>query len=166
MKLLTTLKKNKEIISLNRTAIQGLYNRNQELKKLEDENGFHTENGLNLRTIKQNNKEMAIKRDDENIRLEQKNIFIEARIDEMLKNFKQNVPLMQLGRILKLLDKTFMHNGKTLKLYEIINESIRNHKPFYLQYKTLIKECIKYWDDDLKQWKTKNQNRTIKIYSH
>jgi len=77
---------------------------------------------------------------------------VENKIDLMLKYFNKNMKPKTKGMVLKLLNKyysnCFIKNGLknySTKLYDLINFAIENNIDFYLQYKSLEKECIKHY---------------------
>ena len=153
MGLLNDIKNKKETISYNKSAIMGHKTRIKELQQ--NDKLMKGERELFIQT----QKEMGENRIKENIKLEKEIEELENKFNEMLKYFKANKPPMQMGRIINLLDKTYNNpfkneglNGYSKKLYEIINFAIENNKQFYLQFKTLEKECLKVYDYDLKRW--------------
>ncbi len=84
---------------------------------------------------------------------------IENKINLILKYFNQNMNPKTKGMVLKLLNKEYNNKfnnnglkGYTVKLYKLINYAIENNIDFYLQFKTLENECIKGYNEVLKEW--------------
>ena len=146
----------REEISYNKTFIFSSLQRNRELSESMDKDDY-VNGGISAITIIKNNKEMMGKRRDENFKLNEELNFLDEKMNNMLKHFRADKPLMQLGRILGLLSKEYISpfSNKTEELWVIINYAIENNKRFYLQYKTLIKECFKIYDDEDKIWRQK-----------
>lgn len=156
--ILSRIKENKEIIDLNTNSILGLQKDINHYSKVMDKEGF-TPKGYYAPNTIETNKNMIKQRKEDNKKLHKETEELRAKVDLMLKYFNVDKPLMQLGRILKLLSKEYNNPFKsdsfkpyTLELWEIINYAIDNNKRFYLQFKTLEKECLKVYDSDLKRW--------------
>jgi len=83
----------------------------------------------------------------------------ENKINLILKYFNKNMNPKTKGMVLKLLNKEYNNSfkenglsGYSVKLYEMINFAIENNIDFYLQFKSLENECIKHYNETLKEW--------------
>ena len=147
-------KTGKELIKLLNKNIE--YNKNR-IKEIE--NGCLKGDGiLYNEDIVRINKEFII-RDEKRIKeIEEEIKEMEEKLKEMFKYFSPKTDLKK-GQIYKLLTKKYVNpfnsddfKGYSKELWEIINYAIDNNKDFYLQFKTLINNCTKVYDNDLKKW--------------
>ena len=131
----------------------------KELRSLKvDSEGF-TEKGLYVETYIQNKEEMIHKAESRKEVLTEKILNLKSKIDSMLKYFNKGLSPKNKGMVLKLLEKRYNSpfkeeglKGYSVPLWEIINFAIENNLRFYLQFKTLEKECLKVFDSDLNKW--------------
>ncbi len=126
-----------------------------------DKEGFN-KHGVFLKGFINTNKEMIIKTES-CIKINKEKIkkltIKKGLMLKYFKNEKNNLTPKTEGMILKLLNKTYNNDfynkglkGYSVKLWELINFSIENNIEFYLQFKTLINNCLKVFDDDLRRW--------------